>query len=324
MCTAIIYRTKHHYFGRNLDLERSYGEQVVVTPRRCPLAFRHCGRVEDHYAFLGMAHVADGQPLYYDGVNEAGLGIAGLNFPVSARYGCGREGRDHIAPFELIPWLLGRCASVTEAEALLKRMDLVAENFSPELPCTPLHWLLADRERALVIEPLEEGVKLWDNPVGVLTNEPPFDRQMARLSDFVGLSSWPPENRFLPDLELTAYSNGLGALGLPGDLSSQSRFVRAVFARETSCSEEGEEESVSQFFHLLDFVAVPRGTVRLADGSCPITRYSACCSLAHRIYYYTTYENRRISAVDLHRENLEGNRPVLYPLTAGPQILRQN
>ena len=324
MCTAITYRTKDHYFGRNLDLDRGFEEQVVVTPRRCPLVFRHCGTMERHYSILGMAHMAQGQPLYYDAVNEKGLAIAGLNFPVSAAYHRGNEDRDRIAPFELIPWLLGQCATVEEAEVLLGRMDLVREDFSPELPRTPLHWLLADRERALVIEPMEEGLKLWDDPVGVLTNEPPFDKQMFRLNDFFHLTATPPENRFLPGLELKDYSRGMGALGLPGDLSSQSRFVRAVFARENARSGESEEESVSQVFHLLDFVAVPRGTVRLGNGACHITRYSACCNLDKGIYYYTTYGNRQITAVDLRRGDLEGNRPVAYPLVEGERIFQQN
>lgn len=324
MCTAITYRTKDHYFGRNLDLDRGFEEQVVVTPRRCPLPFHHCGEMERHYAILGMAHLEREYPLYYDAVNEAGLAIAGLNFPVSAVYRRGNGGRDRIAPFELIPWLLGQCATVEEAEVLLSRMDLVGEDFSPELPRTPLHWLLADRERTLVIEPMEEGLKLWDDPVGVLANEPPFDKQMFRLNDFRHLSATQPENRFLPNLGLQTYSSGMGAMGLPGDLSSPSRFVRAVFARENARSGESEAESVSQFFHLLDFVAVPRGTVRLENGVCHITRYSACCNLDKGIYYYTTYENRQITAVDLRREDLEGSCPVAYPLVTGEQIIWQN
>ena len=103
MCTAAAFQTKDFYFGRTLDYECSYGECVTVTPRRYPFSFRHMGRLDAHYAMIGMAHVADGYPLYYDAVNEAGLGMAGLNFVGNAQYAEVQEGKENVAQFELIP-----------------------------------------------------------------------------------------------------------------------------------------------------------------------------------------------------------------------------
>ena len=84
MCTAAVYKTKDFYFGRTLDYEFSYGDEVTVTPRNYPFHFRNMGDMESHYAMIGMATVADGYPLYYEATNEAGLSMAGLNFPGNA------------------------------------------------------------------------------------------------------------------------------------------------------------------------------------------------------------------------------------------------
>ena len=166
MCTAITYQTKQLYFGRTLDYECSYGEQVTVTPRNYPFDFRHAGPVHTHYAMIGMAHVADGYPLYYDAVNEKGLCMAGLNFVGNAVYHSAQADRDNIAQFELIPWLLGQCATLNEARTLIERMNLLNEPFSPQLPLAQLHWLIADRTGSITVESTADGLHIYDNPAG--------------------------------------------------------------------------------------------------------------------------------------------------------------
>ena len=324
MCTAATYKTKDFYFGRNLDYEFPYGEEVTVTPRNYPFRFRHMPELTKHYAMVGMAHVQEDYPLYYDAVNEKGLCIAGLNFVGNAVYGKPQEARDNVAQFELIPWLLGKCASVKEARVLLDRIQITDTPFSPLLPIGQLHWLLADREECLVLESTADGLHVYDNPVGVLTNNPPFPMQLFALKNYAALSPDTPENRFAPALDLAPYSRGMGAMGLPGDLSSQSRFVRAAFTRMNSRSGEGEGESVSQFFHILGSVEQQRGCCHLEGDKYEITLYSSCCNADRGIYYYTTYENSRISSVDLHRTDLESRALSRYPLAQGPDILWQN
>ena len=324
MCTAVTYKTKDHYFGRNLDLEYSYMETVTVTPRNYPFAFRKMGRMETHYAMIGMAYVADGYPLYYDATNEKGLSMAGLNFPENADYKPFQDGKDNVSPFELIPWILGRCATVAEARVLLQRINLLNEHFSPELPLSPLHWILSDRECSITLESVKSGIKIYDNPVGVLTNNPTFDYHMYNLSNFMGLSIADPVNSFAPGLALEPYSRGMGALGLPGDTSSASRFVKAAFVKLNSASGESEAESVSQFFHILKSVEMQRGCVLLRNGKLDLTIYSSCCNTDRGIYYYTTYDNSSITAVDMHRENLDGRELRSYPLQKNQVITFQN
>lgn len=324
MCTAVTYKTRDHYFGRNFDFEMSYGEGVVIVPRAFPLEFRRMGVMRNHYALIGMAIEVGGIPLFFDAINEKGLGMAGLNFPGNACYGPELSGKDNVPPFEFIPWILGQCASLREVRALLERINLANINFSDDLPLTPLHWMIADCEGSIVVECMRDGMKVWENPVGVLTNNPPFDWQMMNLNNYMHLSVDAPENRFSPQLDLKPFSRGMGAMGMPGDLSSQSRFVRAAFTRMNSRSGHSESESISQFFHILGSVAQQRGLVRMEDGQYEITRYSCCCNLDRGIYYYTSYENSRVTAVDMHRENLDGNALITYPIVAGQQIYCQN
>lgn len=323
MCTAVTYRTKDHYFGRTLDLEYSYKEEVVVTPRNFPCEFRTKAVMESHYGLIGMAAVVGDYPLYYEAANEHGLAMAGLNFPGNAHYFEEMPGKDNIAPFEFIPWILGQCKNLTEARKLLEKMNLCSIDFSEELPLSPLHWIIADKDGAITVESMADGLKIHENPVGVLTNNPPFDYHMTHLREYLNLTHAEPENRF-GGLELIPYSKGMGAIGLPGDLSSASRFVRAAFVKLNSLSREGEQESVSQFFHILGAVEQQRGCVRLPDGRCEITVYTSCVNTDRGIYYYTTYDNSCISAVDMHRCDLQGSRLFRYPLKKEQAIHWQN
>lgn len=314
MCTAVTYQTKDFYMGRTLDYECSYGEELVITPRRLPFSFRHAGTKQSHYAILGMAHVAEDTPLYYDAFNECGLGMAGLNFVGNACYQETEDGAQNVAQFELISWVLGSCATLAEAKRLLAETSVVGTPFSKQLPAASLHWLIADRTGAITVEAVAEGLKLYDNPVGVLTNNPPFPQQMFGLNNYMQLSAGQPENRFCPTLMLTAYSRGMGAIGLPGDLSSVSRFVRAAFTKLHAVSGESEEDSVGQFFHILGSVEQVRGCCEVAEGSYEMTLYTSCWNATRGIYYYTTYGRRRITSVELFRENLDGDRLIRYPV----------
>lgn len=322
MCTAASYKTKDFYFGRTLDYEFSYGDEIVVLPREYPLRFRHCGALDRHYAIIGMAYVAGSDPLFYDGINEKGLGMAGLNFVGNAHYFKPVQGFDNVAQFEFIPWILSRCATVREARELLSRINLTDEAYSSQLPPAQLHWIIADRDEAITVESMRGGLKIFDNPVGVLTNNPTFDQQMLALSNYMSLSPKQPENRW--GIPLETYSRGMGALGLPGDLSSQSRFVRVAYTKMNSKSGDSEEESVSQFFHILGSVDQQRGCCEVADGKYEITIYTSCCNASRGIYYYTTYDNHQICAVDMHRENLDGSELSRYALLKKERIFYQN
>ena len=324
MCTAISCNNGHFYFGRTLDYEVQFGESIVVMPRHFPLIDRYQQTNADHYAVIGMAHVANAYPLYYDAVNEKGLAMAGLNFVGYAKYGKPLSGKENIASFAFIPRVLAQCANLEEAKAFLKNVQLTDDAFSEQLPPAQLHWLIADKEESITVESVSDGLRIYPNPVGVLTNNPPFPQQMLNLRNYMQLTPGDPTNQFCKTLDLQPYSRGMGALGLPGDLSSQSRFVRAAFTKLNSICDDSEGSSVSQFFHILETVSQTRGCCRLPDGKHEITIYSSCCSAGRGIYYYTTYDNRQITAVDLHSENLDGHELLSYPLLQEQNIHPQN
>lgn len=286
MCTAIACSGGRFFFGRTLDLDRSYGEEVVMTPRRFPLPFRHTEAMSSHRAILGMAHIAQAYPLYYDAMNEHGLCMAGLRFRPHARYPCGNG--THIAPFELIPWVLGQCADLNEAHALLEQTVLCDTAFSQELPTTKLHWLIADKTGALTVESTADGLHLYRNPVGVLTNDPTFPHQMALLR-----------------------RDG----DLPGDLSSPSRFRRAAFTKTHARS----VDTATDFLRLLDTVTqVPGCNGNMA------TLYSSCCDPENGIYCYSTCHSRRIAGIDMSREDLDGSGLLRFGLETREGIHLQN
>ncbi len=320
MCTAMTYQSRDFYFGRTLDYDFSFGETVTVTPRRFPFSFRHGTMLRRHHAILGMAHVSDGYPLYYDAINEAGLCMAGLNFVGNAVYQTARGEGEEVAQFELIPWVLSQFDTVAQAKQALSRVRIVDTPFNKALPTAQLHWMIADSAACITVESTAGGLRVHDNPLGVLTNNPPFEHQLAHWERFAALTNEEPNTSTDP----TFFSRGTGAVGLPGDLSSPSRFVRAAFTRRFATSDEGEKESVTQFFHMLGTVAQTKGCCKLGDGRYEITLYTSCCNAARGIYYYTTYQTPRIHAVDMHRVNLDGTHVIAYPLMQDAAICFQN
>ncbi len=314
MCTAVVFGEKNSYFGRNLDLERVYREQVVFTPR----GFELCGRsrkpLSRHFAIMGMATVIDGYPLYYDGFNEHGLSIAGLNFVQSTQYSSRREeGKENVAQFDLIPLVLGTCRSVSEARELLSRINILDTPFRDDLPVARLHWMLSDQSECAVLEFVREGASIYDNPVGVLTNEPPFRTQLFNLGLYQALSPYAAESGFSDKLKLPFHSRGMGAFGLPGDVSSASRFVRAAFVRANAFEPRDSGIAVEQFFHILSSVEQVEGCVRLDEGL-ERTQYSSCCDLSRRVYHYKTYNNSRITSVAMPQDLLDRDRLLCHSL----------
>ena len=311
MCTAVTFGNR--FFGRNLDYDRSFGEQVVYTPEAFLFLFPEGKVMRKHHALLGMAHVSQNYPLYYDAMNDKGLAMAGLLFSGNAVYHKPVPGKDNIPSWALIPWVLGQCENISEAEELLGRLNLTEEAFSEALPPSPLHWMIADRERSIVVESTKDGLQIYENPVGVLTNNPPFPFHLQNLNQYLNLTPEEPENRFSSEFDLQVFSRGMGAIGLPGDWSSSSRFVRAAFVRANSLAEAGTE--VSQFFHILSSVEQVQGCVRLGQGKLEKTLYSSCCDLEQGIYYCRTYAEPKIREVGFPIRNTEKTEPwtiVLY------------
>ncbi len=312
MCTAASFRKGGLYFGRTLDNDVSYGEEVVIAPRKFDFGFCKGG-----YAMVGMAFVCEGYPLFYDAMNEKGLCMAGLNFVGNARYEKASGGVGEVAQYEFIPYILSRCESTEEAAQEIKKIRLTDRPFRPQLPCAQLHWMISDARRDIVAECTAEGVNIYENAVGVLANNPPFGQQLLNLSDYMSLSAAQPENTFCPSIDLQRYSLGMGAIGLPGDLSSRSRFVRAAFARNNCICDDGQ--GVNALFHILGSVEQVRGCNVLKKG-CETTLYTSCCDASAGIYYYTTYENHALTAVDMKSRHLNCSKLMRFPLVKSEKI----
>lgn len=324
MCTALHLKTGDRYFGRTLDNDCSFGEKVVITPRNFPFKFTSGKSSANHYAIIGTALIKKNYPLYFDAVNEKGLCIAGLRFAQSAKYSEHCNSKESIAVFELIPRILCECKSVKEVTEIIKSSAIVDTPFSKELPSAPLHWMIADSESTVVIESVENGINIYDASLGVLTNEPPFPIQLAKLNDYIGISNCAVQNNFSKEIHLNEYSRGMGAIGLPGDLSSSSRFVRAAFFKLNSVCEKDENASISQFFHILDTVSQPLGGCITENRKYETTVYTSCCNADKGIYYYTTYGDRTVKAVDLHAEDLEGKILISYNMESKLTLRFQN
>ena len=324
MCTAVTYETKDFYFGRTLDYEHSYHEEITITPRNYPYKFQNGITLKNHYALIGMAFVVNDYPLYYDATNEKGLSMAGLNFVGNAKYSSYAEGKDNIAQYEFISYILSTCATLKEAKEKLKNINILDKPFNEHLPVASLHWIIASKDGAITVEVMDGIVNIYDNPVGALTNNPPFDKQLFNLNNYRHLSNENPKNTFSEKLDLNSYSRGMGGIGLPGDLSSSSRFVRVSFVKMNSISPSDEENSVSQFFHILNSVDQQRGCCKLDNGEYEITIYTSCCNATKGIYYYTTYNCHQINAVNMHNENLDCVNLIRYPMITNESFNKQN
>lgn len=317
MCTSLKLEARDVYFGRNMDIDFSYGK-FVLTPRNYPIHFKKEKTIQSHYAIMGTAIVVDNYPLYGDAVNEKGLGIAGLNFQNFAYYfECVNERHYEITPYELILWILSQCENVIEAKALLEKTILVNIPFNKDIPVAELHWHIADKNQSIVLECTKEGMKVYDNPVDVLANNPEFDFHLNHLSCYLNLTQDVPSN-CLSKHDIKVYSKGMGAIGLPGDYSSPSRFVKMSYLKFLNTPKENDDLDVIQFFHLLESVSVPFDAI----ASNYRTAYTSCYNLEKGKYYYRSYYNPKIYQFNLSNFDLNGQELIVQSCDLKPEIIK--
>lgn len=319
MCTCITLKTKDHYFGRNLDLAYRFGEKVVITPRSYKFELKNKDIINIKYAIIGMATVVGDYPLYAEATNEKGLSMAGLYFPKNAYFFNQDENVLNLTPYELIPYFLGQYSTVMEIRGILANLNITNIPFSDKMPITDLHWMISDGEESIVIEQMRDGLKIYDNPFGVLTNNPPFDYHLTNINNYLNLSARNEDSRFAKEY-LKSYGAGMGAIGLPGDNSPASRFVRATFNKMNSICFTDEKSSVTQFFHILDAVFMVRGSTITEDEQYDITTYSCCINTSKGIYYYKTYTNNQITAIKMTDKEKNKKDLSIYDLNEEQQI----
>ncbi len=304
MCTAVCMDLGSFYFGRTLDVDRDYGQRVAIAPRNFDYRFTGAPQMSAKFAVIGMAKVEKGYPLFFDAINEKGLCMAGLRFPSFSCKGIISSSKTAVAPFEFIPFVLSTCDSVQEAEILLKYIELVDVAFSENLPITPLHWIISDRHYSLTVESTEKELYVYKNEVGVLTNSPKWPMQMFNLNNYKSLTTKPPQNTFSNNISLKNYSFGLGALGLPGDLSSMSRFVRAVYYKYNIVADKNPE---TDFFRVINTCFQPKGLTQTEDCVFEYTAYTSCCNADRGVYGYRTYDDENLRRIDMHDFDLDSS-----------------
>lgn len=329
MCTGLTLKTKdgNHLFGRNMDIEYNFGQHVILVPRQ--YSWKNVVTEEVNktkYAILGMAAVMDNHPLLADGLNEKGLTCAGLNFPGYAYYEPTQEaGKVNLGPYDLMLWILSNFDKLSEVKEALSKVNLVDQPFSPVTPIPTLHWIVTDcTGDSIVIEKTKEGLKVYDNTVGVLTNSPTFDWHLTHLRQYIGLSPTQPDSTTWYKEKLETLGQGVGLYGLPGDFTPPSRFVRAAYFRNHATFLENIEEGIAEFLHILANVAMVGGTVITPGGKNDITLYTSCMWQEKGIYYYTTYKNPQINAISMNEEDLDASRIKVFDYKDELVIYEQN
>lgn len=317
MCTGLALETKDglHLFGRNMDIEYSFNQSIIFIPRNFKCVNKSNKKeLTTKYAVLGMGTIFDDYPTFADGMNEKGLGCAGLNFPVYVSYSKEDiQGKTNIPVYNFLLWVLANFSSVEEVKEALKNANIVDIPISENIPNTTLHWMISDiTGKSIVVEQTKEKLNVFDNNIGVLTNSPTFDWHVANLNQYVSLRyNQVPEFK-LGDQSLTALGQGTGLVGLPGDFTPASRFVRVAFLRDAMIKNDKDSIDLIEFFHILNNVAMVRGSTRTIEEKSDLTQYTSCMCLEKGIYYYNTYENNQINAIDMNKENLDGNEIKTY------------
>lgn len=307
MCTAFGMTNNDYYFGRTLDWHCSYGEKIIITPRNYKISYKFAGESQTGLSIIGTALNGNGFPLYFEAVNEKGLCMAGLNFPNNAVYCNAAKGKINIASFEFIPYVLRRCENLSQAKALLKNINITDDAFSPDMPPASLHWIICDKDGAITVEQTAQGLNVYENPIAVLTNNPPFELQLENFKKYNKLSPYENESSMIFN-DKKYICSGTGALGLPGDNTSMSRFVRTAFyAENAQRTNDNDNSNPATVFKILSKVECLKGCVKTKNGD-DYTVYTICCNASKGLYYFKSYENHEIIRINLNDFDLNGKQ----------------
>lgn len=299
--------------GRTLEFGFDLQSDVIVIPKGTAIA----GSTPDGAPGLryttkyGMAGAnAVGLPDIIDGINDQGLYVGLFYFPGYASYPAQTPENTArgMAPFEYGNWLLGNFASIEEVRANFDKAALLPVVLDAIKIAPPVHFVIHDRSgKSIVIEPVEGGLRLHENPLGVVTNSPTFDWHMTNLKNYVNLSVTNVPPIASSGVEIAQFGEGSGLRGLPGDYTPPSRFVRAaVFSQAAPQSATGRE-AVLQAFHILNAFDIPLGSVREKAGgdTMDYTLWTSVADLTALKWHFRTFGDQSIRSVDL-TEALKG------------------
>ena len=292
MCTAISISKYKHYFGRTLDLEYNYNENVIIVPRAYNLKFRYNQSNNNHIAFMGIGIIENNYPLFYDGCNEKGLCIAGLNLPFSTTYSEYKSNKINLCSFELIPFILSNCANCNEVKSILSKCNITNDSFNNYYNNSKLHFMVSDNKTSIVIEIINKNIIIYNNEYGVLTNEPSFIFHLENIKHYNQI-----------DNLINDKLKGSHLLGLPGDNISSSRFVRSSINKKYF---EFNENNISEIFNIFNSVFELNGLSKINDNSFYKTIYISIYNSTDNICYIKTYNCSNIIQINIFDFNLNG------------------
>jgi choloylglycine hydrolase len=309
-CTGITIKPKDGsiIFARTMEFAADPLSNIIVVPRGQEYVGSAPGdkkglRWKNKYGIVGMNGFD--LPVIADGLNEKGLHVGIFYFPGYAKYQAVTEkDTPHaLGPVELPSYLLGTCATADEAVDAAKKVKVGAVVFKEFGFVPPFHYIVTDSSgKSVVLEHVDGQLKIHQNPFGVMSNSPTFDWHMTNLSNYVTMSAKNVEKIDLAGKEIKGLGQGSGMLGLPGDFTPPSRFVRAVAFSKTALPVEKAKDGVLQAFHLLNQFDIPKGAARGIEHGKEVSDYTiwtCAADLKNLRYYYRTYDNSRIRMVDL-------------------------
>ena len=317
MCTCLDIKGINHYFGRSLDLDYHYNEECVITPRGYKLSLAS-GDIHTKYAIIGTAMVVDSMPFYYEAVNERGLCIAGLNFPYNATFNKPNASKLNLAISDIIPYFLSKYERVSELRIELARVNITDEA-RMGMPLASLHFMISDGSDTIVVEQGRSGLRVYENPYGVMTNNPPFELQIKNLSKYEKAT-----NSYIEADDLSYTCVGNGTNGLPGGFSSPDRFVKAAFLRKNASLNGSEYENAYEYFHMMDSIAMIDNMVLNKLNKPEISYYISCINATRGLYYYKTYTNNEIKCISLNEGNINSEVLTRFPLDYEYSIKKLN
>lgn len=328
-CTDFVVEAKDRTLvnGRSLEFALDLQSTLKVFPRGQRLASLNPERKKgiewvSKYGFLGVT--ALGMNITFDGLNEAGLSYGALWLPGFTQYpGVAPEemglGLDFI---DLGGWVLGNFATVEEVKAALQKVRIWGHAVPPLPGIPPLHLAIHDAKgNHLVVEFVKGAMQIYDNPISVLTNSPPFDWQLINLQNYGGLHAENVEPVTVRGVEISPTGQGSGLIGLPGDWTPPSRFVKTAtylrFAEPVADAQEG----VNLAEHLLNTVDIPLGDIREKGQAGDYTQWVVIKDMTNKIFYFRSYRELGLKMIDLKRLDFKSGSKRTLPLEVNNKYL---
>jgi choloylglycine hydrolase len=330
-CTGITIKPKDGslIFARTLEFALDINSNVIIVPRGKEYvgstpAEKPGLRWKTKYGMAGMN--AFDMPVIVDGLNEKGLHVGLFYFPGFAKYQeiKAEEAGKALAPWELGVFLLGTCSDVKEAVAAARdvRVGEVVQKDMGFVP--PVHYIVTDAKgKSVVLEYTGGELMVHDNPFGVMSNSPPFDWHMTNLSNYVNMTVSNVPKIEVGGKEVRGLGQGSGMLGIPGDFTPPSRFVRAVAFSKSALPVDTAKEGVLQAFHILNQFDIPKGATRGVDHGKEVADYTlwtTAADLKNLRYYFRTYDNSKIRMIDLKSADLDAKEIKTIPIRSKEEI----